>query len=211
MLSSVVGGWSNWNNVPGMLEVSVSSAWRNSINWAVLEPGAAHMSNTCRRKEKTTRVTGGEGDRVCLLYVSVHQLSLDIWQNLLQIWALSLVFSLTCYRVRGGVVPCLIWHTQGYIRLVQIWSPPPNTHTHTLWWGFTPSSRGGIMLTASWRLMFPCTQTGTVIQEWWLLPRSHSLSPVPSPQRGSTLNHVNCAWPVEFSSQYWHSNHLALL
>ena len=25
----------------------MSAEWRNSINWAVLEPGAAHISNTC--------------------------------------------------------------------------------------------------------------------------------------------------------------------
>ena len=27
----------------------------------------------------------------------------------------------------------------------------------TLWWGLTSRSRGGIMLTASWRLMLPCS------------------------------------------------------
>ena len=31
----------------GRGEVGVSSAWRNSISWAVLEPGAAHISRTC--------------------------------------------------------------------------------------------------------------------------------------------------------------------
>jgi len=36
----------------GIVEVSVSSAWRNSISWAVLDPGAAHMSRTCKERSQ---------------------------------------------------------------------------------------------------------------------------------------------------------------
>lgn len=33
--------------------------------------------------------------------------------------------------------------------------PLPPRDRSTLWWGWALSSRGGIILTASWRLMFP--------------------------------------------------------
>ena len=122
---------------------SVISLCSFSINCAVLDPGVAHISNTLWW-DCTSISNGG----IMLLN--------SIWFYSLYLPGQPSVISLCSISINCAVLD------------------PGAAHiSNTLWWDCTSISNGGIMLTASWRLMKPLSVS--VMRNLWSFSRAGCL------------------------------------